>query len=147
MSSLNRLIDRIAWSLGTRQWALLTVLCLVTLILLGQRPAGEVAAFVPMIQGLDKILHFTAYAGLAVCVFRSIYPFDPRIEIRGAFAWVPVILLPAAVGAVDEWMQGLTGSRATDLADWTMDVLGATAVCVGGLAMRAHARSLLARRS
>ena len=67
----------------------------------------------------DKVLHFSAYAGLAllVCLYWSL---DRTFGVRQALG---VVLLLSAFGAVDEVTQIPVG-RECDRYDWLADVSG-----------------------
>ena len=70
----------------------------------------------------DKLLHLTAYGGLAMLICLN-------WSLRRTLTWrhgVIVLALIASFGALDEVTQIPVG-RDCDLADWTADVTGATA--------------------
>lgn len=70
----------------------------------------------------DKLLHLTAYGGLALLICLN-------WSLRRPLGWrqaAIVLALLAGFGALDEVTQILVG-RDCDLADWTADVSGATA--------------------
>lgn len=74
----------------------------------------------------DKFNHFAAFALgglLAAVALRASWP-----NTSAARAFAAAVLLIAVFGALDEALQTLTPGRVgADPADWTADVLGATA--------------------
>ncbi|MEM6314675.1 MAG: VanZ family protein [Planctomycetota bacterium] len=71
--------------------------------------------------GVDKVVHFLAYAGLAFFMRCAIKPVPGR-------GWA-VLVLCSAYGAVDELTQPLF-NRTCDPFDWIANVAGVTTVCV-----------------
>lgn len=70
---------------------------------------------------IDKLAHFLEYGGLGILLARALLRTSP-----GRSHWfylVLVVLIGAAVGAVDEVYQGTRG-REQSLADWTADLIG-----------------------
>ena len=69
----------------------------------------------------DKSAHFLAYGGLAGAIFISLWLSRP--DRPGL--WWRVLLICAAYGAVDEWLQALPFiHRSCELNDWFADVAG-----------------------
>lgn len=73
------------------------------------------------VAGWDKLVHFVAYAGLALLMRRATVPVPGR-------GWA-ILVLCAAYGAVDELTQPLF-NRTADPFDWLADTAGVLAVCV-----------------
>jgi VanZ family protein len=73
------------------------------------------------VRGLDKAVHFVAYAGLAIVLMAAANVFW-RTGVRTALG---VIIVAAIYGALDEWTQGFVPGRSAELRDWVADVLGA----------------------
>ena len=93
----------------------------------------------PEIPNLDKVLHFGYFFGGAGLLSAALYC---RIRTRspgpGKLPWsrltMTVILVLAAIGALDEWHQSwVPGRFGNDLGDWLADVLGA---CTGTVIFR-----------
>ena len=68
----------------------------------------------------DKLLHFTAYAGLAFLLAAVLTSY--RRRFGGLLA---TLLVASVYGAVDELSQLPIPGRQPDIADWTANVLGA----------------------
>lgn len=84
--------------------------------------------------GVDKVVHFFAYAGLAFFMRCAIRPVPGR-------GWA-VLLLCSVFGAVDELTQPLF-NRTCDPFDWLANVAGVASVCVVwrvGKTVRDHRR-------
>jgi VanZ family protein len=75
-----------------------------------------------MVLPADKAAHFVEYAVLGFLLFRAIFSAG-RVPMK--WAALLVILCTAALGALDEFYQNLTG-RDSDIFDWIVDCLGAT---------------------
>ncbi len=90
-------------------------------------PAGRVGGLLLW----DKLLHFTAFAGLAFLAALALTAFR-RFTWRSAAA---ILLIAAAYGLADEWTQTFVPGRSADVRDFLADVLGAAA----GLALFAAA--------
>ena len=103
-------------------------LVLAAALLAGYWCALFVATHVPLPDGLpgaglDKLYHAAAYAGLAL-LLSTVW------SLRRPTSWksyVLVVLLIAAYGALDEWIQMHVPGRSAELLDWTADLLGAVA--------------------
>jgi VanZ family protein len=80
----------------------------------------------------DLLLHFLAYAGLALLVIRAVASGRWDRLTRGS--WWLAWLITAAYGATDEWHQAFVPGRFSSLADWIADALGA-AVALGTAAI------------
>ena len=71
---------------------------------------------------VDKLVHFALYAVLGVLLVRAL-----RLSGRLTRAALSLTLLGvAAFAAVDEWHQRWVPGRASDFADWSTDLAGAT---------------------
>lgn len=68
----------------------------------------------------DKLLHFTAFAGLAFLLAWSL----PR-PWRSARTYLCIFIVAALYGALDEWTQGFIRGRSPDPWDWLADLCGA----------------------
>lgn len=66
----------------------------------------------------DKLLHFTAYAGLSGLIYGDLAGGMASRALR-------TLLLIALLGGLDEVMQSFMPYRSADLADWTFDMLAA----------------------
>lgn len=83
------------------------------------------------IIGLDKMVHFTMYAVVAVLVGRAFAaPLSGRVFLR-------LLIGLSAFGAIDEWHQAFIPGRSTSIHDWIADTLG---VLVGLLLVRHYSR-------
>lgn len=76
--------------------------------------------------GLDKVFHAAAYACLGLLIVRAR---DRRMGLPEMLAW---LLLGAAFGAVDEWIQRSTPGRTPAASDWVADVVGFGMALMGG---------------
>ncbi len=119
-----------------RNYRLLTAILLFTywaIAFLGTHlPEVELAA---PVQHSDKLLHFLAYAGLGVllCWYKG---------GANALTWrtaIPVFLVLAAYGFVDEITQYPIQGRSPELADWFADLAGG----VSGIALFAFALPMI----
>ncbi|MFP6677597.1 MAG: VanZ family protein [Pirellulaceae bacterium] len=73
--------------------------------------------------GMDKVLHFAAFGGLAFLA--------SRLCQRGQWSWrrtAVILLVVVAFASVDEWSQIWVPLRVCDLRDWLADVSG---TCTG----------------
>jgi VanZ family protein len=88
------------------------------------------SAVVPhQVSAFDKALHFTIYAIFAALLTRA------GSDVFGRWRAATLALVISAVfAAADEWHQRFIPGRATEVADWHADTLGAA---VGGLAFAA----------
>ncbi|XZE51402.1 VanZ family protein [Planctomycetaceae bacterium SH139] len=87
----------------------------------------------------DKLLHFSAFAGLAFLLAWAL----PR-KVGGRIPGVAVAgILSVIYAAIDEWTQGFVPRRTPDISDFFADVLG----MIVGLAVYFILRSLLQRWS
>jgi len=115
--------------LNVRRW--LPPLVWAGVILIGTSLPG--AAVPRAAATFDKALHFIVYAILAVLLARQIS------EVFGRWrAAILALALTAAFGAVDEWHQRFVPGRASELADWKADALGAV---LGAIAVAAFRRN------
>ena len=73
------------------------------------------------ISFIDKAAHFVEYGILSFLLFRA---FSSR-KISAKWSGILVIFCAAALGAMDEFYQSLTG-RHPDIYDWIFDCFGAT---------------------
>jgi VanZ family protein len=102
--------------LQLRHWRMAAALFFTLMIAIGAIP-GEARTLSAMID--DKLLHFAAYGFQSALVFKSLGG-----GLRGrAFR---TLLLIAALGALDEFLQGFMPYRNADIADWLFDVLAAS---------------------
>lgn len=69
----------------------------------------------------DKLVHFVAYAVLAI-LFATTWQVSAGRLTLSHLRWAWIVL--ALYGAIDEWTQSLAG-RNTSLADWLCDATGA----------------------
>lgn len=136
MGLLNRLIDAVAERIPRDVWAGLTLLAGCSILYMGMRPGDTIPNFNLLLAGIDKVLHFTAYACLATCVWRSIYPVYTSKTPAISHGWLLVILVPAMVGFLDETFQSITPGRSADYRDWIADALAGIIVCAVGLYSR-----------
>ena len=84
----------------------------------------------PRLPGVDKILHFGYFLGGAGLLSAALYlqRRDRRTEISWGRLLMTVVILLAAIGALDEWHQSwIPGRSGNDLGDWLADVTGALA--------------------
>jgi VanZ family protein len=99
------------------------------------RPAGAVGLTGPFgVLGIDKYLHFLAYAGLAATLVYALA--DSSVE-RVAVA---VFVVAAGFGLIVECLQFPLAYRTFSLADAATNAFGATAVAVGWRAVRRRVR-------
>lgn len=75
----------------------------------------------PDIPGLDKVVHFTLYGGLALLCARAVNAYVGE-RLKAAYAGVVLALL---YGISDEVHQSFTPGRQPDVYDWVADTLGA----------------------
>lgn len=66
----------------------------------------------------DKLLHFTAYAGLSGLIYDGLAGGKTSRALR-------TLLLIALLGGLDEAIQSFMPYRSADLADWAFDMLAA----------------------
>lgn len=79
----------------------------------------------PNVPGLDKVVHFLLYGGLAVLCARAVRGYSARPAIA-AYAGV---VLASLYGISDEVHQFFTPGRSPDVRDWVADTAGAV-LCV-----------------
>jgi len=72
---------------------------------------------------IDKVVHFAEYGILGFLLFRAIFSFN---KISAKWLAILVMFCAAALGAMDEFYQSLTG-RDSSIYDWIFDCLGAAA--------------------
>ena len=68
----------------------------------------------------DKLVHFSVYGLFGALLGRDLSYVTGRWR-----AALLAIVISVAFGAADEWHQGFIPGRATDLADWRADSIGA----------------------
>jgi len=73
-------------------------------------------------EGIDKLFHFLAYAGLSFWVMRAFLSINQNISPH--LPWVATILIVILYAASDEWHQLYVESRIPDIIDWIADCLG-----------------------
>ena len=84
----------------------------------------------PGFPGIDKILHFGYFLGGAGLLSAALYlqRRDRGTEVSWGHLLLTVVILLAAIGALDEWHQSwIPGRSGNDLGDWLADVAGALA--------------------
>jgi VanZ family protein len=103
-----------------------------------QRPMD----FGPPIPFLDKILHFGWFFGGAGLLCAFLHTLRPAAA-RGSGAFLLIVGLLAAIGALDEWHQSwVPGRSGLSPGDWVADILGTIA---GVWCFRHSGRHLLSR--
>jgi VanZ family protein len=75
-------------------------------------------------HNLDKIEHFTLYAGFGVLLFFTIH--HSKRPALQKYAPILAILIGTAYGATDEFHQYFTPGRSESLADLAADIYGVT---------------------
>ena len=103
-----------------RQWLPPLALILYGLILILGNIRGMGEQLLP--DASDKHLHALAYGGLSALLFVGL-----RAPV--VYRTLGIIVLIAALGAVDECIQTLMPHRQADPMDWAADLLGSIAVC------------------
>lgn len=108
----------------------LSIICLVfywpALFVLGHVPIPQV---VRRANVSDKSLHFLAYMLLAFMMWSAAKPPDTKVNWRRLTPWL-VLLVAAAYGVCDEWLQFYVAGRSTDMMDLAADFVGALASLV-----------------
>ncbi|MCC6548033.1 VanZ family protein [Candidatus Sumerlaeota bacterium] len=135
LRTINSLIDRAIALTPQRMWWVYSVVCAVIILYVGGRP-GSAIPNLSFIKGLDKVLHFTAYSGLAVCLFRACYPLQVNHKPTLSLPWLPVILGPLLVGLIDEIHQAFVPGRGSDPKDLIADTMGGVLICATGVYWR-----------
>jgi VanZ family protein len=77
----------------------------------------------------DKRLHFMAYAGLAILVFRALARQTPAPVSRATIAIA--FIITATYAATDEIHQWFVPARMADVYDFLADVMGASVALLG----------------
>jgi VanZ family protein len=90
------------------------------------RPPGP-----PLVHGLDKVAHFTAYLVLGLLTARALGARSQRPRTAALLG----LLLASLYGVSDEWHQHFVPGRSVDALDLLADVLGA---CAGALLWRSR---------
>lgn len=85
-------------------------------------------------NSLDKVIHFSLYAGLAFLATRAVASRQTSRPTRLQFAVIFAVV--SAFGLLDEWTQPYT-RRDFEWLDWLADILGA-ASGIGGYWLRAR---------
>ncbi len=112
-------------------WWISALVCTGTILYLGSQPGSDLPKVT--FPGLDKLVHFTAYASLATCVFRAVYhPSSDHESLRGKKAGL-VLGLPFLVALIDEFNQAFVPGRSSDWKDILADMAGALSVLLIGL--------------
>ena len=114
-------------------WLIAFLVWVITLWVISDGPAPAPPG--PGLPGIDKLLHFGYFFGGAGLLSATLYL---RRAARTEASWrrllITVVVLLAAIGALDEWHQSWIPERSgNDLGDWIADVAGALA---GGLVFR-----------
>jgi VanZ family protein len=81
------------------------------------------------IAGLDKAIHASLYAVLAVLSARALRPARRGDRLPRALALLGLLLAMLLLAAFDEWHQQFIPGRSMELLDWLADGIGA----IGGL--------------
>lgn len=137
MNSLNRFVDGIMHRVPPLGYALLAVIGAMMILYMGTRTGADLRLAKPFLaNGADKLAHFTAYAAMAACVFRTLYPFNPHRSPFMRHAWLIVLAVPLCIGILDETIQAYTPGRSSDWRDVLADALGGFFVLLLGLWMR-----------
>ncbi len=71
---------------------------------------------------IDKILHFLAYAILAILTLLAFRKWPGGFFRR--YYFILAMLFCVVYGASDEWHQGFVAGREQDIVDWAVDVVG-----------------------
>lgn len=97
---------------------------------------------------IDKVFHFSSYAGLAFLLSTLIAAIWSTHERgwRGVARYAPVLLVAAIYGLIDEISQPPVG-RTADPLDWIADMLGATTGLTLFLLMRWILKQIAIRRA
>lgn len=141
MKPANQLIDHAITATPRSLWWVLSALCASVILYVGSRPGSSIPDLSVLPTGADKVLHFCAYSGFAACLFRACVPLRASEPLRGLMPWLPVVVLPLLVGALDEYNQGFAKGRGQDPLDLLADTLGGIWVCAVGLYWRARVRA------
>jgi len=121
----SRIFSKILWSITGIYWCALFVATHI--------PAKRL----PKIKVNDKLEHFTAYLGLGLLLYISLWTSRPTWRRL----WLIVLGIGMAYGAIDEWLQAIPFIKRTcSLADWFADVSG-LAIAVTLLAYLRFART------
>lgn len=139
MSNALRAFDYLVERMPRWGWLILALAAAMVIISVGMRPGDQLRTVGLLPRGMDKVLHFTAYAGLAVLLFRWRYPVVVSDPVRGALPWLWTILGPAVLGLCDEIMQSRTPGRSADPLDWLADTTAGCVVLALGLTRRYRA--------
>ncbi|MFG0294559.1 MAG: VanZ family protein [Maioricimonas sp. JB045] len=135
-------VYRFAMAAPTRRW--LTVAYGIALFTVMHVPLPETP---PVIPGLDKLVHFGAYAVRAVLL--ATWPMqaegDDGAARRSQAGLGLLAVLIALYAGIDELLQGPVG-RTPDLLDWFADICGAGAGLMTVFVCRWAGISLLPRR-
>ena len=111
----------------TRGWFWLSMFLLwgITLWILSDGPVPIRKG--PTFPGLDKLLHFGYFFGGAGLLSTALYLHGrPRSALSLSRLVLTVVIVLAAIGALDEWHQSWVPKRSgNDLGDWLADVAGA----------------------
>lgn len=103
-----------------RYWFLTVGYCLAVLVFMTQ-PVPEVPR--PTIPHMDKLVHFTLYAGLAAIISIGIRRSQPSATLVHQF--VTPFLAASGYGMVCEFLQRLVPDRAFEWADIAFNTAGA----------------------
>ncbi|MEQ8821878.1 MAG: VanZ family protein [Sumerlaeia bacterium] len=89
-----------------------------------------------MIPGLDKVIHFCMYGGLAFWLWKALVPDRKTFVPAVPYARLIVVLVPALLAVADEWNQGYVPGRSPDFWDLCFDFAGIAAVVILGTMTR-----------
>lgn len=117
-------------SQNPRLWGALFVGWLVGVFMLSSLTGSQVPSVSTGLP-LDKIAHFLIYACGAYLLLRLLWAWlGDRVPLL--VLAVLVVIIPAAVGGVDEFYQTFTPGRSgLDLGDWLANFAGALSVALG----------------
>jgi VanZ family protein len=128
----SRILDQIILLLPQRVWGILAFIDSLLILRLGLQAPKDLPR-VSLPPGTDKVIHFVMYASLAACLFRWQFPLKENGRSPGPFAALWVLLIPMAVGALDEILQGHFSGRTQDFYDWVADASAGLVVLMIGL--------------
>jgi VanZ family protein len=122
-----------------RFFLLLSGLWIATVLFLNNQPGSVFKTpRLNLLPHYDKFAHFLFYAIMAALLWRATVPGPgefrrPPVRRPALF----VFLIPALVGAIDEFNQSFIVGRSADWGDWFTDLAGAGfAVVLGMILMR-----------
>lgn len=111
-----------------------------TLFWLSSRPGN---ALPPLLPGLDKLAHFTAYALMGLLAARA----GVGLGRSRRAAWLLAVAFCSLYGVSDELHQSFVPLRSVDAWDWVADTLGAASGAGAWLARAVPARAAAGPRA